>query len=221
MIALLDPGIGNLSSVQSGFARVGGETKIVSSGAAWEDLVARHPDVSGVVLPGVGAFGDALFQLRSSGLLNVVRHSAKSGLPLLGICLGMQLLFSVSEEHGVHMGLGMLQGRVVRFTGDVKIPHMGWNELTYVADHPLLCGIRKNDYVYFVHSYYAVMEERSHLLAATDYAGVTVPAVVGKQNVYGTQFHPEKSGLVGEQILGNFVSICQDYAAKQEVGTHG
>lgn len=210
MIVVLDPGMGNLSSVQSGFARVGAQTVVVQNVAAWAALVSSGQSISGVVLPGVGAFGDAMFQLRASGLLPIVRHIAKAGeTPLLGICLGMQLLFAMSEEHGTHMGLGLLPGRVVRFTGDAKIPHMGWNDLTVVKPHPLLEGVTVGDYVYFVHSFYAQVQESEHLLAAADYAGVSVPAVVGRDRIVGTQFHPEKSGEVGERILANFVSICR------------
>lgn len=216
MIALLDLGVGNLLSVQSGFRRVGGDTVVVSREQDWAQLLAERSDITGVVLPGVGAFGDAMFQLRANGLLNVVRQVVRSGRPILGICLGMQLLFSMSEEHGSHVGFGFLPGRIVRFTGGVKVPHMGWNSLSSVGEHPLLAGVHVGDYVYFVHSYYAVLQDQSSLLAAADYAGVTVPAVVVKQNVYGTQFHPEKSGAVGEQILRNFVGICERWHVEQE-----
>ncbi|MDQ0190039.1 imidazole glycerol phosphate synthase subunit HisH [Alicyclobacillus cycloheptanicus] len=208
MIALLDLGVGNLSSVQSGFKRAGAETALVQNRAAW-DALTQTTAVTGVVLPGVGAFGDAMFQLRSSGLLEVVRRAAKQEIPLFGICLGMQLLFSVSEEHGSHVGLGLLPGRVTRFTGDVKIPHMGWNSLSYVAEHPLLRNVHREEYVYFVHSYYVVLQDPGHLLAAADYGGVQVPAVVGKNRIFGAQFHPEKSGSVGEQILRNFAALCE------------
>ena len=208
MIALLDLGIGNLSSVQSGFARAGGETVIVPSGEAWAHLLAGGAPIEGLVLPGVGAFGDAMFQLRTSGLLPVVRQMARDGKPVLGICLGMQLLLSISEEYGSHVGLGTIPGSVTRFPSTVKVPHMGWNNLVQVAHHPLLCDIKPGDYVYFVHSYRAQLQNEKHLLAAADYNGITVPAVIGKDNILGTQFHPEKSGRVGEVILRNFVQIC-------------
>ncbi|QSO54464.1 imidazole glycerol phosphate synthase subunit HisH [Alicyclobacillus curvatus] len=208
MIVLLDLGIGNLSSVQSGFARAGGETVIVSSGASFDELVATGRSISGLVLPGVGAFGDAMFQLRASGLLRVVRQMARDGIPVLGICLGMQLLLSISEEHGSHVGLGIIPGRVTRFPNTVKVPHMGWNNLVQVVQHPLLVGVKPGDYVYFVHSYRAELQDDKSLLAAADYNGITVPAVIGKDNIFGTQFHPEKSGRVGEVILRNFVQIC-------------
>lgn len=215
MIALLDLGIGNLSSVQSGFARVGGETTIVQSGEAWDELVRSGTPVDGMVMPGVGAFGDAMFQLRSSGLLRVVRDVAREGKPLLGICLGMQLLLSVSEEYGSHVGLGIIPGKVTRFPNSMKVPHMGWNDLVQVANHPLLTGVGRGDYVYFVHSYRAELQDEGHLLAAANYEGIVVPAVIGKGNVMGTQFHPEKSGHVGETILRNFVQICSQSGQTQ------
>lgn len=208
MIAILDPGIGNLRSVQSALRRVGGESVVVQDAEAWARLTVDGGDVDGVILPGVGAFGDAMFQLKRSGLLGVVRQAVRDGLPLLGICLGMQLLFAISEEHGQHVGLGFLPGRIVRFTGTMKIPHMGWNDLVHVAAHPLLEGVRRGDFVYFVHSYYARPEQPEHVLAAAEYGGVLVPAVVGHNQVMGTQFHPEKSGEVGERILANFVKLC-------------
>lgn len=214
MIALLDLGIGNLSSVQSGFRRAGAATSVVASGREWQALAAQT-DIQGVVLPGVGAFGNAMFQLKSSGLLDVVKKVVKAEVPLLGICLGMQLLFSLSEEHGSHVGLGLLPGRVVKFGNSAKVPHMGWNDLTNVARHPLLQGIHVGDMVYFVHSYYAVAQNASDLLAATDYAGVVVPAVVGRGSVLGTQFHPEKSGPVGEIILRNFAALCGVLSPKE------
>lgn len=215
MIVLFDLQIGNLSSVRSGFARAGAETLIVQTEAEWT-RVAATGTVSGIVLPGVGAFGDAMFQMRASGLLKAVRTAIKSGIPVLGICLGMQLLFSVSEEHGSHVGLGVLPGRVIRFPSSVKVPHMGWNDLATVAQHPLLDGVAKGDYVYFVHSYRAILDDERSLLAAADYEGILVPAVVGRDKVYGTQFHPEKSGRVGEMILHNFTQICAQYRASTD-----
>ncbi len=217
MIAILDLGIGNLSSVRCGFARAGSDSIVVSQSAQWDKLVAGRADISGVVLPGVGAFGDAMFQLRATGLLNIVRKIAKEGRPLFGICLGMQLLFSFSEEHGSHLGLGIFPGKIIRFEVEAKVPHMGWNDLTYVQAHPLLHGIAPGDYVYFVHSYYAVLATESSLLAASEYGGAIVPAVVGSDMVFGAQFHPEKSGAVGEKILRNFVSICENWQLGREV----
>lgn len=219
MIAVLDLGVGNLSSVRSGLQRAGSASVVVAKGEQWDALVASQA-VSGVVLPGVGAFGDAMFQLRVSGLLGVVRNVVREERPLLGICLGMQLLFSVSEEHGSHVGLGVLPGKVMRFTNQVKVPHMGWNSLSGVTHHPLLEGVSKGDYVYFVHSYYAVLQENEHLLAAAEYGSTLVPAVVAKGLVYGTQFHPEKSGDVGGVLLRNFVTLCQQWARTKEAAAH-
>lgn len=217
MIAIFDLGIGNLSSVQSGFARAGANTEIVGRASEYRELVQAHRGhLEGVVLPGVGAFGDAMFQLRATGLHQIVREVVQEELPLLGICLGMQLLFSRSEEHGAHIGLGCLPGAVVRFQGNVKIPHMGWNTISVVHPHPLLEGISTEEYVYFVHSYYAVLQDQQYLLAATTYADVVVPAVVGKGNVFGAQFHPEKSGPVGERILRNFVRYTRATCTAKE-----
>ncbi len=220
MIAIIDLGMGNLSSVRSGFARAGAETVVVSRGEDFQRMIAENPEWTGLVLPGVGAFGDAMFQLRASGLLTQVRTVVREGRPLLGICLGMQLLFSMSEEHGSHIGLGVFPGKVVRFANHLKVPHMGWNTLTRVANHPLLAGVQNGDYVYFVHSYHAVLNDMNHLLAGADYGGTLVPAVVAKGNVFGTQFHPEKSGDVGEQILRNFVQICQSWSLAKGESAH-
>lgn len=221
MIVLLDLGIGNLLSVQSAFSRIGARTLVVGSNEEWERLQTEATPVTGIVLPGVGAFGDAMFQLRATGLLNVVRQTVRSDLPLLGICLGMQLLFSVSEEYGSHVGLGFLPGKIVRFTGNAKVPHMGWNSFSQVVHHPLLQGVHKGDFVYFVHSYYAQLQDSNNLLAAADYADWQVPAVVAKDNVFGTQFHPEKSGSVGELILRNYVNICRVWQPQQGGAVRG
>ncbi|GMA62406.1 imidazole glycerol phosphate synthase subunit HisH [Alicyclobacillus fastidiosus] len=217
MIAILDPGVGNLQSVTKGFSRVGAETVVVDQAAVWRDLVQGSKDeIEGVVLPGVGAFGDAMFQLRAAGLIPVLRQVAREGRPLFGICLGMQLLFGSSQEHGRHMGLGLLPGEVVRFKDDMKVPHMGWNDLDVVRTHPLLRDVKVGDYVYFVHSYYVEATNRDCVLAAATYGSVSVPGVVGQGNVLGAQFHPEKSGEVGERILHNFVALCRAWQTQRE-----
>ena len=161
----------------------------------------------GVILPGVGAFGDAMEQLRQTRLDAVMKEAAAVGKPLLGICLGMQLLFSRSEEHGNHEGLDMLPGSVVRFAGgDYKVPHMGWNALQFQKpEHPLLAGLEEG-HVYFVHSYHVLPEAQEDLLAVTDY-GQPVTAIVGRGSVYGMQFHPEKSGELGMSLLRNFLAL--------------
>ncbi|WP_067618797.1 imidazole glycerol phosphate synthase subunit HisH [Alicyclobacillus acidiphilus] len=209
MIAILDPGIGNLHSVQHGLARAGADTVVIGDATAWERAARQGIRVDGVILPGVGAFGDAMFQLRHTGFIPIVRDTAEKGVPLLGICLGMQLLFDYSTEHGRHDGLGLLPGSVVRFGQGVKVPHMGWNNLDHVAsNHPLLTGVSVGDYVYFVHSYVVQAERPEDVLASATYGDTVVPAVVGRGSVMGTQFHPEKSGDVGETILRNFVRLC-------------
>ena len=201
MIAIIDYGMGNLHSVSKAVERLG-FTALVTSDK--EQIAAA----SGAILPGVGAFGDAMANLRAAGLIEAVTGFAASGKPLLGICLGMQLLFTESEEHGVHEGLNLLPGKVVRFRGDgYKVPHMGWNRLTFHCDSALFQGAEEG-HVYFVHSYHVVPERREHLLATTDYYQ-QVAAVVGADNVYGMQFHPEKSGETGMRLLGNFLGLCR------------
>ncbi|AOZ92735.1 imidazole glycerol phosphate synthase subunit HisH [Paenibacillus crassostreae] len=202
-IAIVDYGMGNLHSVSKAVERLGYEALI--SGDESEILAA-----DGVILPGVGAFGDAMEHLRDSSLDETVRKVAAAKQPLLGICLGMQLLFSGSEEHGEHEGLGILPGTVVRFErGDYKVPHMGWNKLQYNNnEHPLLAGLVEG-YVYFVHSYHVLPEVKSDLLATTDY-GQPVTAIVGRNSVFGMQFHPEKSGELGMNLLRNFLKLTGD-----------
>lgn len=199
-VAIVDYGMGNLHSVSKAVERLG-YTSLVTSDAA-EILAADS-----VILPGVGAFGDAMEHLRESGMDDVVRAAASAGQPVLGICLGMQLLFSSSEEHGEHKGLELLPGTVVRFAprDGYKVPHMGWNKLSFrQPESPLLAGLTEG-HVYFVHSYHALAAD-GDLLAVTDY-GHPVTAIVGRDNVYGMQFHPEKSGELGIKLLGNFLQL--------------
>lgn len=205
-VAIVDYGMGNLHSVSKAVERLGYESLV--TGDAGEILAADS-----VILPGVGAFGDAMEQLRSSGLDLVVKEAAAGTQPLLGICLGMQLLFSSGEEHGVHEGLGLLPGSVVRFAprDGYKVPHMGWNKLIFrQPQSPLLEGLEEG-HVYFVHSYHAIVGQESDLLAVTDY-GHPVTAVVGRDNVFGMQFHPEKSGELGMKLLGNFLKLQRERA---------
>ncbi len=199
MIVIVDYGMGNLHSVSKAVERLGYDVKV--SGNEAEVMAA-----DGVILPGVGAFGDAMAHLRETGLDVVMQSVATSGKPLLGICLGMQLLFDESEEHGLHEGLHLLPGRVVRFQGDYKVPHMGWNQLQFRGHHPLLDGIEQG-YVYFVHSYHAQVERTADLLAITEYYQ-PVTSIVGHGTVFGMQFHPEKSGAVGLQLLERFLKLC-------------
>lgn len=199
MIAIIDYGMGNLHSVSKAVERLG-----------YEAVITADPqvimDADGAILPGVGAFGDAMQNLRDTGLDAVAKQYAASGKPLLGICLGMQLLFGESEEYGTHEGLGLLPGKVSRFQGEYKIPHMGWNKLSFLqGQSPLFSGLTEG-HVYFVHSFHARPGLQSDLLATTDYHQ-PVTAIVGRGNVFGMQFHPEKSGDLGMQLLGNFLAL--------------
>ena len=199
MIAIVDYGVGNLFSLKSSFGAIGAEAVVTADKEVLEQ--ADH-----IVLPGVGAFGDAAQKLRESGMARSVLEQAQKGKPLLGICLGMQLLFEKSYEYGEHEGLGLLKGRIRPIAEviphDLKIPHMGWNRQHLRGEHPLFSCIKEGDYVYFVHSYYAADCDDS-VIATADY-GAPLTAAAAKGNVYGCQFHPEKSGDVGLNILRAF-----------------
>ena len=199
MIAIIDYGVGNLFSLRSSFAAIGQDAAVTSD---IEEI--RRADR--LILPGVGAFQDAAEKLRASGMDRAVKEEAARGKSLLGVCLGMQMLFERSYEYGVHEGLGLLKGEIrpiaERIPEGLKIPQMGWNALKIVKDSPLLKYTREGEYVYFVHSYSAVNCEDS-LLAVAEY-GADLTACVGKGNVFGCQFHPEKSGEVGLRILKAF-----------------
>lgn len=196
MISIIDYGMGNLKSVENALHLLGIECVITND----KDEISKS---KGIILPGVGAFPDAIKNIREAGLHKVMEEAVKKGTPLLGICLGMQLLFECSEEGGISTGLGFLKGKIEKLKVDYKIPHMGWNSLNYEVQSPILNGIDEGSYVYFVHSYYAVIEGNNILNAYADY-GVKVPGVVSSGNVYGIQFHPEKSGDVGLKMLKNF-----------------
>ena len=202
MIAIIDYGVGNLFSLRSSFAAIGQEAVVTSD---IEEI--RRADR--LILPGVGAFQDAAEKLRLSGMDRAVKEETAKGKPLLGICLGMQMLFERSYEYGVHEGLGLLKGEIrpiaERIPAGLKIPQMGWNELKIVRESPLLKYTREGEYVYFVHSYSAVNCDES-LLAVTNY-GTGLTACVGKENIYGCQFHPEKSCEVGLRILKAFCEV--------------
>ena len=199
MIAIIDYGVGNLFSLVSSLKMIGADAVVTGD----PDVIRRADKL---ILPGVGAFADAIAKLRESGLDRVLMEEAARGKELMGICLGMQLLFEKSMEYGEHEGLGLLRGSVVPMEGvipaELKIPHIGWNALHFQKDHRLMKYIKENDCVYFVHSYYAVDCEDS-LLATAEY-GKELTAMVGKNNVMGCQFHPEKSGAVGLNILRAF-----------------
>lgn len=211
MIAIVDYGVGNLRSVQKALERVGA-TAVVSADPATLDAA------QGIVLPGVGAFGDGMAHLRARHLVEPVLRQVEQGKPLLGICLGMQLLFDESEEMGLHQGLGILPGRVVRFPeGELKVPHIGWNQLRLAGARPeteILSGIGEGAYAYFVHSYYAAPAEPADVLATTEY-GLDFASVVGRGRIYGAQFHPEKSQDVGLRLLENFAGVVRASAPGQ------
>ncbi len=202
MTTIIDYGIGNLRSLAKAFAAAGVEA--VRTGDPERIAAADR-----LVLPGVGAFGACAAELRDRGLAGLVRERAEAGVPLLGVCVGMQLLFDASEERGEHAGLGLLPGRVVRFPRDLaaggerlKVPHMGWNRLRTARPHPI---VEADDWVYFVHSYHAAPADPADVIATADYGGA-VPAVVGRANVVGVQFHPEKSARAGLAMLRRFAS---------------
>lgn len=201
MIAIIDYDAGNLRSVQKALEFLGYESIITSEES--EILSAER-----VILPGVGAFGEAMDQLRSRGLDDTIKKVVESGKPFLGICLGLQLLFEESEESPGVKGLGILPGKIVKITGGqgLKIPHMGWNQLNIQKKNGFLKQMGDNPFVYFVHSYYMEPSDKSLIAATTDY-GTELPVAVEKGNVMAAQFHPEKSGTVGLQILKNFAEM--------------
>ena len=197
MIAIVDYGIGNLGSVTKGFRRAGAEVELTGDPA-----LLRRADA--LVLPGDGAFGATMAEIDGRGLAPLLREAVAAGTPLLGICIGMQVLFEQSEEHGRHQGLGLLPGRVRRFDDSLTVPHMGWNTLRARRAHPLLDGVADGSHVYFVHSYYCDAAE-DVVIATSDY-GQDFAAIVGRGPVLGLQFHPEKSQAVGQRLVANFVA---------------
>ena len=202
MIAIIDYGIGNLGSVKNAFDSLGIESKITSDK---NEILSADK----VILPGVGAFGDAINTFRAKGFDVVIDEIIKKNTPLLGICVGMQILFDGSYEYGYHKGLGVFEGDFVKFDTNkdnvhYKIPHMGWNDIKVLKDNKLIKDLKDN-YVYFVHSYY--MKDSKDALCYTEYAGQRFVSAVCRGNIYATQFHPEKSGEVGLNILKNFGSL--------------
>ncbi len=204
MIAIIDYGVGNLYSLVSSFGAIGAETVVTADAS-----VIRSADK--LILPGVGAFEDAIQKLRDTGLDRIIKEEAARGKEIMGICLGMQMLFEKSYEYGEHEGLGLLKGSVISMqgtiSGELKIPHIGWNALHFQKEHKLFRYIKPNDFVYFVHSYYAAECDDS-VIATAEY-GKELTAAVAKDNVMGCQFHPEKSGNVGLSILRAF---CEEEA---------
>jgi len=201
MISIIDYGMGNLRSVQKGFEKVGHEAVVTSD-------PARVAAAEKVVLPGVGAFEDAMTELRQRELLEPVLEAIRVDKPFLGICLGLQLLFDVGYEHGEHQGFGVLPGEVVRFElpSEYSVPHMGWNQLQIVHRPPILEGIEDGTHFYFVHSYYVAPKDDAVVATTTDYGG-DFCSMIWRGNLFATQFHPEKSQADGLKILKNFAEL--------------
>ena len=201
MIGVVDYGMGNLRSVMNAFAEIGAPAELITDPAAL-DRAER------AVLPGVGAFAQAIAMLRKNGMADALERFRSSGRPILGVCLGMQLMCSVSEEDGIHNGLNWIPARVVPFSRShgAKIPHMGWNSLHLAGDEALFDGVEDSSDVYFVHSYYVTCEQADDVLASTEY-GVTFASILGRGNLFGMQFHPEKSQSIGLRLLSNFVRV--------------
>lgn len=216
MIAIIDSGIANLRSVQKGFERVGHSARIIED----PRLLC---EAAGIVLPGVGAFADGIAKLASHGFIEPLRGAIQQGKPVLGICLGLHFLFSESEEFGVHKGMDLLPGRVRRFADDMddpatpgtrlpgarlKVPHMGWNQVRVVRPAPILAGLPDEPHFYFVHSYYVEPADPTITAAVTEY-GTWFTSVIWRDNLFATQFHPEKSQAIGLQLLKNFAALTR------------
>ncbi len=203
MVAVIDYGLGNLRSVSKALELAGADVIVTSKP---EEIIKAK----GVVFPGVGAFNKGMENLKEKGLIDAVYGVIREGTPFLGICLGLQLLFTESEEHGRVPGLGIIKGRVRRFEGNMKVPHMGWNEVKFKIQNPkskIFEGIPDGEYFYFVHSYFVQPEDKGVITSFTEYGGEFVSSVQ-EDNIYALQFHPEKSGTLGLKVLKNFVSLC-------------
>ena len=199
-ITMIDYGGSNLRSAQKAFEFIGADVRLTSDP---EDVLKADK----LTLPGVGAFGSGIAAVRERGLEEAIITAVAKGTSLLGICIGMQFLFDESNEMGSHKGLGLIPGRVTRFPANgLKVPHMGWNQLEFDAVHPLLTNVEPGSHTYFVHSYHCIPENSSDIIARTDYGGLFT-AIVGRNNVYGLQFHPEKSQHTGLQIIRNYVEL--------------
>lgn len=206
MIAIVDYGMGNIRSVEQALRHIGAEYIVTDEAEAFLNS-------DGVILPGVGAFPRAMRCLEEKGLISVLKQVAIAGKPLFGICLGMQLLFEESEEIERTKGLGLLPGTIKKLDVPYKIPHMGWNQLQKKKEHPLWNEIEDGAFVYYVHSYYAQCPN-DVVVGASEY-GVLVPGIVSRGNVFGAQFHPEKSGEIGIQILRNFKEVIETWKSSQ------
>ena len=199
-IAIIDYGVGNLRSVEKAFAATGTEAVVSSS-----ETVLRQ--AAALVLPGVGAFANCMSELAARGFDELVLESVANGKPLLGVCVGMQMLFDESEEFGTTAGLGLLRGRVRRFDNDLVVPQVGWNQVRLSGSHPLLAGIADGTFFYFVHSYFCEVDDQEVVIGETDYGAFYV-SVVAQGAVCGVQFHPEKSQAAGLRLLANFASYA-------------
>ena len=203
MIAIVDYNMGNLASVKNAFAKLGEDVVVESN-------PTKFSSYDKLILPGVGAFGDAMEHLKTMDMVEPLKEFAKSGKPMLGICLGMQLLFESSEEFGEHEGLGLIKGKVVhfdskKFSEPLKVPHMGWNRM-FTKEHPLFDGLDKNHYLYFVHTYHVTCDNREDIIGETEY-GYRFTSAVAHDNIMGIQPHPEKSHKNGLKILENFINL--------------
>lgn len=201
LISIVDYGMGNLRSVQKALEYIGEQAVITND----KEIIMKS---NGIIVPGVGAFPDAMENLKKTGMDKVIISAAKENKPLLGICLGMQLFFESSDEVILKSGLGILKGKVTKLKADVKIPHMGWNSLSLKNKSPILNGTIQGSFVYFVHSYYVSCIDSKSLNAVCNY-GVQIPAVISLNNIFGVQFHPEKSGEAGINMLRNFALISK------------
>ncbi|WP_457746532.1 imidazole glycerol phosphate synthase subunit HisH [Sulfurimonas sp.] len=203
MIAIVDYNMGNLASVKNAFAKLGKDTTVESN-------PEKFCEYDKLILPGVGAFGDAMEHLQERNMVEAIKEFASSGKPIIGICLGMQLLFESSQEFGEHKGLGLIKGKVVhfdasKFSESLKIPHMGWNRM-FTKEHPLFSGLDKNHYLYFVHTYHVVCDDTDDIIGQTEY-GYKFTSAVAHGNIMGIQPHPEKSHKNGLKILENFINL--------------
>ncbi|HEY6329068.1 MAG TPA: imidazole glycerol phosphate synthase subunit HisH [Blastocatellia bacterium] len=200
MIAIIDYGVGNLRSVEKAVHAVGADACVTSD-------IGRAREAARIVLPGVGAFGECSRRLRESGMDKPVLEAAESGKPILGLCVGLQLMFDEGHEFGVHPGLGLMRGRIIRFPENgLRVPQIGWNQIEKTKAHPLTEGIPEGAYFYFVHSYRVEADNSEDVVATTEY-GISFPSICGRGSICGVQFHPEKSQSSGLKLLANFACV--------------
>ncbi len=205
-VVIVDYGAGNLRSVARAVAHAGVDATVT---AEPEVVTQAHT----LIVPGVGAAADTMRHLREGALVEPILAHIEAGRPFLGVCMGMQALFELSEEGGQHECLGVLPGRIVRFPADMTVPHMGWNTVELRVPHPVFEGVPEGSYFYFVHSYHPAPDDPAVVIGETDYEGVRFPAVVGRHNLIATQFHPEKSGAVGLRLYANFLRLAREHGS--------